>query len=107
MRLRTVVAWIAVAAVFGVAVWWFDKGVWQSAVAVLAGAAMLRVGWLVIAGLAQPVPDPPAPGELRKVKLVYRCALCGAEVRMTAAASEDPEPPRHCMEEMELLTPVE
>ena len=37
-----------------------------------------------------PVPEPPDPGELRKVKLVYRCSVCGTEVRMTAAVAEEP-----------------
>ena len=46
-------------------------------------------------------------GLLRKVKLVYRCGICGAEVKMTVAASEDPEPPRHCLEDMDLVTPIE
>jgi hypothetical protein len=38
------------------------------------------------------------------VNLRYRCALCGAEVRMTAAAEHEPEPPRHCMEQMDLVS---
>ena len=53
------------------------------------------------------VPEPAEAGLLRKVKLVYRCSICGAEVKMTVAAAEDPEPPRHCMEDMELITPIE
>ena len=84
-----------------------DAPVWQVLVAVLVGGAILRIGYAVISGLAQPVPEPPDPGELRKVKLVYRCSMCGTEVRMTAAVAEEPEPPRHCMEDMDLLTPVE
>ena len=58
-------------------------------------------------GVAQPVPEPLEAGKLRKVKLVYRCSICGAEVKMTVASSEDPEPPRHCLEDMELVTPIE
>jgi DNA-directed RNA polymerase subunit RPC12/RpoP len=41
------------------------------------------------------------------VKLTYRCSICGTEVRMTTAIEQDPEPPRHCMEDMDLLTPIE
>ena len=37
---------------------------------------------------------------------MYRCAICGAEVRMTIAPDEDPEPPRHCLEDMDLVAPV-
>jgi hypothetical protein len=58
-------------------------------------------------GLARPVPEPPPAGELRKVKIVYRCSICGTEVRMTAAVNEDPEPPRHCLEDMDLVAPIE
>lgn len=106
MRPTAAIVGIVVAAVV-VATVVFDAGLWQSLVAAAATAAILRVGWAIIAGLAQPVPEPPEPGELRKVKLTYRCGICGAEVRMTVAASEDPEPPRHCLEDMDLVTPVE
>ena len=44
--------------------------------------------------LDAPLPEPPPAGELRKVKIMYRCSICGAEVRMTIAPHEDPEPPR-------------
>jgi hypothetical protein len=71
--------------------------------AVLLGVVILGVGWFFLRQLATPPPPAPAPGTLRKVKLTYRCEMCGAEVRMVSAASEDPEPPRHCMEEMELV----
>jgi len=78
-------------------------------VLIALGAALLlvRVGLAVLGSMTRPVPEPPPPGELRKVKLVYRCATCGTEVRMTAAVDSDPEPPRHCMDEMDLMTPVE
>lgn len=71
--------------------------------ALLLGAVILRIGWFFLQSFATPPPPPPDPGELRRVKLVYRCGVCGAELRMTMAATEDPEPPRHCMEEMELV----
>jgi hypothetical protein len=76
-------------------------------VAVLAGWLILKVGFGVLSGLATPLPAPPPAGELRKVRLVYRCSLCGTEVRMTSANDEVPEPPRHCMEDMDLLAPVD
>ncbi len=75
--------------------------------AVLLGAAILGVGWFFLRSFATPAPPPPEPGTLRKVKLTYRCPVCGAEVRMTAADTEDPAPPRHCMEDMELVAPIE
>jgi hypothetical protein len=76
-------------------------------VAALATGVLLKVGFGMLRGLAQPVPEPPPAGELRKVKLTYRCSLCGTEVRMTTANDEMPEPPRHCLEDMDLVTPVD
>ena len=66
-----------------------------------------KLGRAMLGGLVRPLPEPPPPGELRKVRIVYRCAVCGTEVRMTTANDEVPAPPRHCMDEMELVTPVE
>ena len=68
---------------------------------------VMRIGIAILRALATPVPEPPPSGELRKVNLRYRCALCGAEVRMTAAAEQEPEAPRHCMEQMELVAAPE
>jgi len=77
------------------------------AVAAVATYALLLLGVVLLFGLAQPMPEPPPPGELRKVRLTYRCSICGTEVRMTAANDEDPEPPRHCLEDMDLVAPIE
>jgi hypothetical protein len=71
---------------------------------VVLSLVILRVGWFFLQQFATPPPPPPDPGTLRRVRLVYRCPNCGAEVRMTSAATEDPEPPRHCMEDMELIS---
>lgn len=76
-------------------------------IAIFAALVIFRVGYAILRTLSTPMPGPPPPGELRKVKMLYRCSLCGAEVRMTMANDETPEPPRHCMEDMELVTPVE
>ena len=73
------------------------------AIAVAAVYLIFRVGLALLKSFARPVPEPPPPGEMRRVKLRYRCALCGMEIRIDRAVSEDPEPPRHCMEEMELV----
>ena len=69
--------------------------------------AILRLGVVMLGGLARPVPEPPPPGELRKVRLLYRCSICGTEVRMTAANEEEPEAPRHCLEDMDLVAPID
>jgi hypothetical protein len=76
-------------------------------IAALAVWLLFKIGFAMLGGLAQPVPDPPPAGELRKVRIMYRCTMCGTEVRMTTANDQMPEPPRHCMDEMELVTSVE
>ena len=77
------------------------------AIAVLAAYVIWRVGLGMLRALATPIPEPPPAGELRKVKIGYRCPVCGTEVRMTVATHEDPEPPRHCQGEMDLIVPIE
>ena len=76
-------------------------------IAALAVFVLFKIGFAMLGGLAQPIPEPPPAGELRKVKIMYRCSICGTEVRMTVANDQMPEPPRHCLEDMELVTPVE
>ncbi len=68
---------------------------------------VLRAGLWILRALARPLPPPPPPGEMRRVNLRYRCALCGVELKMTAAPDEDPEPPRHCLEDMQLVTALD
>lgn len=76
-------------------------------IAAVAVWALFRVGFAMLGGLARPLPEPPPAGELRKVKIMYRCSVCGTEVRMTVANDQMPEPPRHCLDEMDLVTPVD
>ena len=80
---------------------------WNVLVGVVAGVAILRLGLGVIRMFARPVPPPLPPGEMRKVNLKYRCSICGTEVKMTRATDELPEAPRHCLEDMELVAPIE
>lgn len=79
----------------------------QLVVAVLVAVVLFWIGMKMLRGLAQPMPGPPPAGEMRKVNLRYRCTLCGAEVRMTLAADEDPPPPRHCQEDMSVVAPID
>ena len=76
-------------------------------VAIAVAIVLLRMGLAGLRTLATPLPEPPPVGELRKVKLQYRCSLCGTEVRMTVATDESPDPPRHCMDDMELMATEE
>jgi hypothetical protein len=66
-----------------------------------------RIGIGMLRSLTRPLPAPPPPGEMRKVNLRYRCSICGMEIRLTLANDEDPEPPRHCQEDMDLVAPVD
>jgi hypothetical protein len=83
-----------------------DYPVGSTLIAVLACYVLFRIGFGMVGTFARPVPEPPPPGELRRVKIQFRCSLCGTEVRMTVANDEMPDAPRHCMEEMELVAPV-
>jgi hypothetical protein len=83
-----------------------DASPWAVLVAVAAMYVAMRAGLVIIGSFARPVPEPPPPGELRKVRIQFRCSICGTEVRMTVANDEMPDPPRHCQEDMELVTPV-
>ena len=76
----------------------------RAIIAVLVALVLVRVGMKVLGGFARPVPAPPDPGELRKVRLTYECSICSTTVRMTMANDQVPEPPRHCMEDMVLIT---
>lgn len=85
----------------------FGFGILNIVIAAAVAWLIWRTGFRILRSMAQPIPEPPPAGELRKVKIMYRCAICGAEVRMTIAPDEDPEPPRHCLEDMDLVAPLE
>ena len=77
---------------------------------VLGGIIIFFVLWFVGTGMLRsmttPLPAPPPEGELRKVNVRYRCSICGSEVKMTLATDEDPPPPRHCGDEMDIVAPL-
>jgi hypothetical protein len=75
-------------------------------VCLVAFLVIVRIGVFILKALATPVPAPD-PGELRRVNFKYQCVICGAEVRMTKAGEDLPPPPRHCLEDMQLVSPVE
>ena len=76
-------------------------------VALLAMGVIVSIGLFFLRAFAQPLPEPPPPGELRRVRIMYRCSICGTEVRMTVSNDEVPSPPRHCQEDMDLVAPIE
>ena len=79
---------------------WVGVGLIGAYVLWKSGIGMLR-------GFTTPMPEPPPAGEMRKINVKYRCTVCGLEIRLTLAPDEDPPPPRHCLEDMELIAPVE
>jgi hypothetical protein len=75
--------------------------------AIVVTVVVAKIGLGMLRSVTTPLPPPPPEGELRKVDLRYRCSVCGMEIRLTKASEEDPEPPRHCQEDMDLVAPVE
>lgn len=80
---------------------------WRVLIAVGAMYVMISIGIIALGAFARPIPDAPPPGELRRVKLTYRCTHCGSEIRMTLANDQVPQAPRHCTDDMELTTNLE
>ena len=73
------------------------------AVAFVVFALLIRAGVWMIRVVSSEPPPPPPKGELRKIDARYRCTVCGMEMKVMLAPDEDPEPPRHCMEDMDLV----
>jgi hypothetical protein len=69
-------------------------------VALACAVTIYVVGAAILRKFKITPPADPDPGDLRAVDLRFRCVVCGAEVTMTAAPGADPEPPRHCREDM-------
>ena len=84
----------------------FDTIVW-----VAIGLAFVWLIWKVGLGMLRSMtsslPAPPPAGEMRRINVRYRCSVCGVELRLTMAPDQDPPPPRHCLEDMELVAPVD
>ncbi len=104
-RRRTALGALSILAVVGLIVAGYP---WlRVLLAVAIAYLLLRIGFTILGSFARPIPAPPPPGELRRVKLTYRCPSCGTELRMTLANDEVPQAPRHCADEMELTTAIE
>ena len=79
---------------------WFAGGVVLLVLIWRTGIGMLR-------SMTTPMPAPPPAGEMRRINVRYRCGVCGVELRMVMAPDEDPPPPKHCLEDMDLMAPIE
>ena len=73
---------------------------------VAIGVVLWKTGIGMLRSFTRPVPPPLPPGEMRKVNVKYRCNVCGLEIKLTLAPDEDPPPPRHCLEDMDIVAPV-
>ena len=76
-------------------------------VAVLVAVLVTLISIVVIVAVlrmfAQPSADAAGPGPTRSVEdenIVFRCSVCGTEVRMTTAPMDELDAPRHCRETM-------
>jgi hypothetical protein len=83
----------------------FSTVVWVGA-GVLMGWCLWKVGTGMIRSLMTPLPPPPPAGEMRRVNVRYRCGVCGLEIKLTLAPDEDPPPPKHCLEDRDMMAPI-
>ena len=84
----------------------FDIVVWVL-VGLIGAVVIWKVGIGMTRSVTSPLPAPPPDGEMRRINVRYRCSICGVELRMTLAPEQDPPAPRHCLEDMDLVAPVE
>jgi hypothetical protein len=84
----------------------FGTVVWVGA-GVLFAYVIWKVGIGMTRSVTTPLPGPPPDGEMRRINVRYRCSICGVEIRMMLAPEQDPPPPRHCLEDMDLVAPIE
>lgn len=78
---------------------------------VLVGAGIMVIVWRtgigMLRSMTSSLPPPPPTGEMRRINVRYRCSVCGVELRMVMAPDEYPPPPRHCLEDMDPVAPIE
>jgi hypothetical protein len=83
---------------------------WGTIVWVGVGLVFMRLIWKfgfgMLKSMTNSLPPPPPSGEMRKINVRYRCSVCGVELRVVMAPDEDPPPPRHCLEDMDIVAPL-
>ena len=72
----------------------------------LMAVVLWKLGIGMLRALSRPLPPPPPAGEMRRVNRRFRCGVCGVELRLTMAPDEDPPPPKHCLEDMDVIAPL-
>jgi hypothetical protein len=84
---------------------------WGSIIWFGFGLALLyfiwKIGLGMLRGMTSTLPPPPPAGEMRRINVRYRCSSCGTELRMTMAPDQNPPPPKHCLEDMDLIAPID
>ena len=77
----------------------------------LMGAVLFRGIWKfglgMLKSMTSSLPAPPPTGEMRRINVRYRCGVCGVELRLVMAPDQDPPPPRHCLEDMDFVAPID
>jgi hypothetical protein len=76
------------------------------AIAIIIGVVIFWTIRRILIVLASPPPEVD-PDEIVDVELHYRCSVCGTEAILTAASVAEPEPPKHCREQMTLTWTAE
>lgn len=83
---------------------------WGTIVWVAVGLIFMRLIWKfgfgMLRSMTNSLPPPPPSGEMRKINVRYRCSVCGVELRVVMAPDEEPPPPRHCLEDMDIIAPL-
>jgi hypothetical protein len=83
----------------------FSTFIWVG-VGILGGLLLWKMGMGMLRSFTTPMPAPPPAGEMRRINVRYRCTVCGLELRISMAPDEDPPPPRHCLEDMDIVAPI-
>ena len=84
----------------------FGTIVWV-AIGLLLVRFIWKIGLGMLRSMTTSLPPPPPTGEMRRINVRYRCSVCGVELRLTMAPDEQPPPPRHCLEDMDVIVPAE
>jgi hypothetical protein len=83
---------------------------WGTIVWIAVGLLIMRFVWKfgigMLRSMTTSMPPPPPSGEMRKINVRYRCSVCGVELRVVMAPDEDPPPPKHCLEDMDIVAPL-
>jgi hypothetical protein len=84
---------------------WEDNGpvvgtILRVVIGLVGALSIYVVGASLLRKFKVPPEPEPDPAQLRPVDVEFRCTICGTTVVMTTAAGDEPEPPRHCREDM-------